>query len=237
LLLVFVPARKGSKGIPRKNIQPLCGIPLVQHTFEFISDLQKQPITDEICPFVYTDDENVTEVGDKYGFVTNHMRPPELSGDSATIVDGILDSLVWLSSMGVFPDSVLLLQPTSPLRNLSDFMDMWKRFKEESIESIFSVIPMKQHPTECIILGDSDKWRYLADAEPNAQRQSYGSNYYFIDGSYYLCTVGFLKRSKCLVDPHNSVPFILKDKYLVDIDEPDDLKMAETLFSIRRTVR
>ncbi len=233
MILVYVPARGGSKGIPHKNIKPILGKPLLNYTLDLVRELEQQ-YPNEICSFISTDDENISNVAAQNGFSTAYRRPEHLSGDTSTIVDGVLDALEWLKKeKNIYPDRILLLQPTSPLRTFEQVKLLLEIFTHKQAKSMFSVIPMRQHPYECIYL-DNEEWNYLANPRKVAnQRQSYQNIFYFIDGSYYLVTVDFFLAHRTFIEKGYSIPFVIDDKFLVDIDEPEDMAIAESILRLR----
>lgn len=234
-MFVYVPARGGSKGIPLKNIHPFLGKPLIAYTFDIINKMVKL-YPGEIVPFLSTDDNRIQAYGMQYGFSNDYLRPESLSDDKANIVDGIIHALEWLEAeKNIIPDEILLLQPTSPLRTISQVQALLQAFRGKNAQSMFSVIPMKQHPFECINCS-GDQWDYVSKpAGEVSQRQSYLNRFYFIDGSYYIVTLDFLKKHKKMVLQGESTPFIIEDKFMIDIDEPEDLLMAEVLLKYRIT--
>lgn len=228
MILVYIPARGGSKGIPLKNLYPLNDKPLIEFTFEIVKKLIDE-FGNLVFPFLSTDDDMIAEFGNKHGFITEYKRPKQLANDNSTIVDGLLHALNWLKeTKNITPDAILLLQPSSPMRNFNELKNMLNQFIENKYESMFSVIPMKQHPYECIIK-HKNEWNYLAEPKSGQQRQSYNDNYYFIDGSYYLVSRKFIGKNKSFIISDSSVPFVLKNKFTIDIDEHLDLKLAEIL--------
>jgi CMP-N,N'-diacetyllegionaminic acid synthase len=233
MILVYVPARGGSKGIPYKNIKPILGKPLLNYTLDIVRELEQQ-YPNEIYPFFSTDDEEISNVAAQNGFSTEYRRPEYLSGDTSTIVDGVLDALDWLKKeKNIHPQKILLLQPTSPLRTLEQVKLLLEIFNRKHAKSMFSVIPMRQHPYECICI-DKEEWNYLASPTKEAQqRQSYQNTFYFIDGSYYLVTIDFFLTHRTFIDKGHSIPFIIEDKFLIDIDEPEDMVIAESILRLR----
>lgn len=233
MTLLFIPARGGSKGIPFKNLHPFLGKPLIYYTFRIVEQMMRN-YPNQLIPFLSTDDEKILSFGKENGLDNDYIRPNWLSGDKASIIDGILDALDWLKlHRNLAPDQILVLQPTSPLRTIEQVTQLFKDFSEKNAVSMFSVIPMWQHPYECIHASEDD-WDYLITPPKSTnQRQSYESSYYFIDGAFYLVTTEFLKANRALVARKISIPFIINDPYMVDIDEPEDLKMAEAVMTYR----
>lgn len=233
MILLYIPARGGSKGITRKNMYSFGGEPLIYYTLMIAKQLEEF-YQGEVVNFVSTDDDDTIAYTRKLGFYNGYKRPSELSNDAATITDGIFDALLWLKkNKNQEPLHVMVLQPTSPLRELVHAKQFITHYFDNQLNSAFSVIPMRQHPVECIrVFGDS--WDYLKTRTKKIyQRQTYEQTDYFIDGSYYICSIQFLKSNNSLVKKGYSTPFIINDKFQIDIDEHEDLVMAEGLHKLR----
>ena len=233
MILVYIPARGGSKGLPGKNMYPFAGKPLIYYSLMIAKQIEEF-YQGEVVNFVSTDDNKIIAYTSNFGFYNGYKRPSELSNDDASIIDGIYDALRWLKkNKNQIPLHVIVLQPTSPLREIVHAKQFINHYFDNRLNSAFSVIPMWQHPVECInISGDS--WDYLKiQKEELNQRQTYPKTDYFIDGSYYMCSVQFLKSNNSLVKKGCSTPFIINDKFQIDIDEHEDLVMAEGLHKLR----
>ena len=112
-IVAIIPARGGSKGIPRKNIRDLCGKPLVAYSIEVALKAKK---IDRVI--VSTDDEEIAEISRSFGAEVPFLRPPELAVDSTTTIDVLVHLVETLKSLDNLKFTHLtLLQPTSPLRN------------------------------------------------------------------------------------------------------------------------
>ena len=135
-LLAVIPARGGSKGIPRKNLRLLAGKPLVAHTIE-------QALA---CPrigrvVVSTDDPEIAETARRFG-AEALARPPEISGDTASSESALLHVLDTLKAReGSDPPAVVFLQATSPLRGSDDILRAVETFEREGADSLFSACP------------------------------------------------------------------------------------------------
>ena len=192
--LVFVPARGGSKGIPRKNMAPICGKPLIGYTLDVCRQLKENFAT-----LVSTDDGEIAVYCTKQGFPTAYRRPAELSTDKAHPVDAVLDGVKWYESENkCVVDTVVLLQPTSPIRSVSDINAAVKCFSSQRLESLVGLVSMREHPYECIEVDDaSGNWKYLKTPDKlNMQRQEYPNRFGFIDGSIYIFSMNFIKKHK-----------------------------------------
>lgn len=221
-VLVFIPARGGSKGIPRKNLVKLAGKPLIQHTLDLLKYLPEP-----IYPFISTDDEEIAAYCSEQGFDMDYRRPAIHAGDSSSIMDAVWDALDWLVKHRNYrPDAILLLQPTSPFRFPEEMKKAFARFNTSGLQSIVSVTPMREHPYECVEMKNG-KWAYLKQPKADTvARQQYEQSYYFIDGSFYLATVEFLRQHNSFVEKHITELFVLERTWPIDIDYPDDLLVA-----------
>ncbi len=135
-VLAIIPARGGSKGLPRKNIRLLAGKPLIAHTIE--QALSARTVGRTI---VSTDDEEIAEVGNYYGAEVV-MRPAELASDTATSESALLHALDYLRQQeGYEPDLVVLLQCTSPVRRPDDIDKAVTLLLKKKADSLVSVTP------------------------------------------------------------------------------------------------
>ncbi len=135
-VLAIIPARGGSKGIPRKNIIGLAGKPLIVHT---IDAAKKSGIFDKIV--VSTDSKEIEKISKRYG-VQVIMRPGRLAKDTSPTEPVMLHALEWLRrTQGYRPGVIALLQPTSPLRNGFDISRAYEKFIKSGADSLLSVTP------------------------------------------------------------------------------------------------
>ena len=114
-ILPLILARGGSKGLPKKNIKPLCGKPLIAWTIEQALGSHR---IDAVV--VSTDDTEIANQSKAFGAKAPFLRPKELARDDSPSVDAILHAVNWFESHGKHFDTVLLLEPTSPLRKSDD---------------------------------------------------------------------------------------------------------------------
>jgi|TARA_B100001964_G_scaffold243228_1_gene320492 N-acylneuraminate cytidylyltransferase len=132
-VIVVIPARGDSKRIPRKNILPLGGKPLISYTIE---DAKNARSVDRV--FVSTDDNEIARVSRKYGSEII-LRPPELATDTASTLSVLLHSLDYLKDIEFYiPDVVVLLQCTSPFRKEDDIDNAIHAFVDKKVDALFS---------------------------------------------------------------------------------------------------
>jgi CMP-N,N'-diacetyllegionaminic acid synthase len=143
-VLAIIPARGGSKGIPRKNLTKLNGIPLIDYT---ISAVQFAKSVSHIL--VSSDDQRILKHCAVKNIDTDYVRPPDLASDSAGMFEVVINALDWINkNRGFQPEMVVLLQPTSPLRNTEDIENTLALLKSSEYQSAISVNEMTEHPME-----------------------------------------------------------------------------------------
>jgi N-acylneuraminate cytidylyltransferase/CMP-N,N'-diacetyllegionaminic acid synthase len=228
MLLAIIPARGGSKGIPRKNLALLRGRPLIEYSIEVA---QQSSLVDEIL--LSTDDDEIAAVGRRMGLDVSYRRPVNLSADATPMIDTLEHALRWLDkTRGQVPDEVLLLQPTSPLRSTQDIEGAVALFRESRAPSVVSVHSMAEHPSECIV-GTSNKWEYLVTPPEGAiRRQDYEQNFYFINGAIYLARAETLLARRGFIYPRETVMFAMPRSRGLDIDTQLDLSLAEAVLGL-----
>lgn len=235
--LGFIPARGGSKGIPRKNLRPVGGKPMLQYSFE---EALKSRYIDHV--FLSTDDQEIRSFGQKFkGVDCDYLRPPELASDTATTIDTMIHGIEWLEKeKGMTFENVILLQPTCPLRTVEDIDGCTKQYLESGSDSLISVDEMIQHPFDCLMphpqkQPDGKIWRYVIDPPPGVtRRQDYPGKYYFINGAVYIRKTVALKADRKYTVPGKSELYEMPAERGVDIDTFLQLALAEALFSMKK---
>lgn len=220
LVLAVITARGGSKGIPRKNIVPLCGRPLIEYTIESIKAAE---IPGRIV--VSTDDEEISEISKKNG-IEVIKRPPEISGDTASSEAALLHALEEVRKTGFEPDCVLTLQPTSPLRKSSTIKNFVRKFLE--IRNEYDAM-LSLHENRTVFwkkLGDTDAFERLY---PNAPRRRQAREPLYEENSaLYITNVEALERNNSVLG-ERTAGFVIDADEAVDINEPRDILFAEFL--------
>ncbi len=220
-ILGLIPARKGSKGIKDKNITKLGKLPLIEHTFKFVSAL------DHVDKFILsTDSEKIIEISNKYPMIdTPFKRPNNLCTDHANISDVAIHAIDECNKIyNTIFTHIALFQPTSPFRNLDEVNGAINTLIKNNHDSIFSVNPVIHHPSEYITISKNSYKVVLPPKSKDEQRQQY-DNVYFINGSFYMCSAKFLRQNKSFLTP-SSQPVIFSKYSSFDIDDEFDLELA-----------
>ena len=138
--IAYIPARAGSKGIPHKNIRPLCGKPLIAYAIEAAIESGRFERV-----FVSTDSEEIAEISRRHGAWVPFLRDPEFATDTATTVSAMCSDKARLEAMGETFDAICLLQTTSPQRTAADICGAMDVFASTG-EGVVSVSPVNEHP-------------------------------------------------------------------------------------------
>lgn len=219
--LIVIPARGGSKGVPRKNIKVLGDKPLIQYTI----DAAKGVFDDEfIC--VSTDDFEIKSVVEQLGLKVPFLRPNELASDTAGTYEVLLHAISYYESKGYFPDTLILLQPTSPFRTSAHIKEALKLY-HESIDMVVSVKETKANPY--YILFEEDSNGYLKKTkEANFTRRQDCPKVWEYNGAIYIINVKALKE-KTISQFTKVCKFEMDETSSHDIDTLLDWKIAEII--------
>ena len=224
-LLIFIPARSGSKGIKNKNMANLNKKPLIYYTIDIAKKIGRNAYT-----FISTDSKKILKYCKKFGFENGYLRPKFLSKDNSSLFPAIMHGVRWIKkNYGKTFDAILLLQPSTPVRQLKELKLAINLFRNKKLKSLISVTHMKEHPYDCIkLLGN--KWNYLVKVPKKAnRRQNYKKNFYFIDGAFLLAKFDFFKNNKGFINNKNTKFFVQKREWPIDIDTTEDLLIAKAL--------
>ena len=227
--LIVIPARGGSKGVPRKNIKVLGDKPLIQYTI----DAAKGVFDDEfIC--VSTDDFEIKSVVEQLGLKVPFLRPNELASDTAGTYEVLLHAILYYESKGYFPDTLILLQPTSPFRTSAHIKEALKLY-HESIEMVVSVKETKANPY--YILFEEDRNGYLKKTkEANFTRRQDCPKVWEYNGAIYIINVKALKE-KTISQFTKVCKFEMDETSSHDIDTLLDWKIAEIIINDKENDR
>ncbi|MFA6030773.1 MAG: N-acetylneuraminate synthase [Elusimicrobiota bacterium] len=228
-ILGVIPARGGSKGIPGKNIKPLCGIPLVARA---LLGARAAGCLDRL--WVSTDDPSIAAVAEAYGAAVPWLRPPHLAGDSTPMVDVLLHLLERLDAdEGYRPDALMLLQPTSPLRQTETLVRAASLLERAGPAGVVSVTPAHAHPLWCYSIDEGGRLKPARPGDaPPACRQELPPAY-ALDGSIYLIRREDLLRSRTL-QAEGALALVIPPDEAVDLDAPSDWAVAEALLRARQ---
>lgn len=224
-ILGLIPARGGSKAIPRKNIVNLAGKPLLAYTCE--AALSSQRLTRII---LNTDDPEIAAVGLKYGVEAPFMRPAQLAEDDAPILPVLQHAVQWLdANQGFYTDVLVLLQPTSPLRrseHIDAAVDLLLGSGADTVVSVQEV-PHQYNPVSLMQVDDQGCLRTFLEGEMILRRQD-KPRVYARNGPAILALQRRTLDSGRLYGD-KVMPYIMSPLESIDIDDHDDLTLVEAL--------
>ncbi len=229
--LAIIPARGGSKGIPRKNLEPIGGIPLIQHTIHSARASCRLSHT-----ILNTDDEEVAQAGREAGVDVPFLRPAELAEDKTPMRLVVRHTLEWWKAQhGEFPQQVVVLAPTSPFRTGADVDAAIEAYETSGKDSLVSVCEVSQHPSECVSLDANERVEFVQiDDTPLENRQSY-KTFYFIDGAIYIRNVEAFLKEEVFFDTSTHL-FLMPKLHSIDINDFSELTLARAIHRYKEEV-
>ena len=219
--LAIIPARGGSKRLPKKNIKDLVGKPLIAWTIQ--AALNSKYI-DQIV--VTSDDDKIIKIAQTMG-VKTIKRPDELATDTATTFEVVKHTIENSNKY----DFVILLQPTSPLRCEFHINEAIKLLDEKKSDAVISVCEVDHSPLWCNILPENGSMsNFLRNIRESTRSQDLPI-YYRLNGAIYICKIEKLLKQKTFFIKDNILAFKMDRKTSIDIDEEIDLLIASELIS------
>ena len=226
-VLAFIPARGGSKGVKNKNIKPLEGKPLIAYTIEAAKETG---IFEDII--VSTDSEKIAAIAKEQGAYVPFLRPQELAQDNSTTIDAIKHLIQTMKEeFGKTYDSIIVLQPTSPLRSAKHIKEGYQIYKDKNANFVVSVCECEHSPLWTNTLDEEGRMdKFLSDEVKNKNRQDIPV-YYRLNGALYIGKVDEVINNNGFYGK-NSFSYIMEKDYSVDIDSELDFKIAEVLMNL-----
>ncbi|NJN66446.1 MAG: acylneuraminate cytidylyltransferase family protein [Chloroflexaceae bacterium] len=230
-VLGIIPARGGSKGIPRKNITMLAGKPLIAWTIEAARASCLERI------ILSSDDPEIIQVAQETGGVEiPFVRPDALATDTTPGIEVVLHAVEWLLHHEAYqPDAVMLLQPTSPLRHTEHINEAVRQFVQREADSLVSVVRASHHMIpESLMRLNQEGW--LEAVVPFDERQNLRQSkptYYARNGAaIYLVKTDLLLEKRTLYGSR-LVAYAMSREDSLDIDDAFDLRMCEWVLKSR----
>lgn len=221
-VLGLIPARGGSKGIPRKNIKALNGYPLIAYS---IAQGLKAKHIDRLI--VSTDDLEIKTVAEKFGAEVPFLRPDHLASSTASSFDAILHAVDCLAEHGESYDTVCLLQATSPFRPVGIIDRALQKYQDEKLDSLVSLrkVPDHYNPYWTFIEQEEGIFGTFAPGELISRRQDLPAAYHR-DGALYILSVESMRKTGKLLGPRLG-GIEIESPELINIDSSSDWEVAE----------
>jgi len=222
--IAIITARGNSKRIPKKNIKSFCGKPIIAYSIQAALD---SGIFDTVM--VSTDSFEIKSIAEKYGAEVPFMRSSKNSDDYATTADVLLEVINWYEINGKYYDYGCCVYPTAPLITSEKIKEAMETLEEERADSVIPVVRysfppqrgMKIHNGKISSVDPEDFEMRSQDLEP----------IYHDCGQFYVFKIETFKEKKKLVTD-NSVPLVLKEKNVQDIDSIEDWEIAELKYKL-----
>lgn len=230
-VLGIIPARGGSKGVPRKNIRLLCGKPLLAYTIE--SALAAKRLTRTILS---TEDEEIADVGMRWGVEVPFLRPKELAEDASPTFPVVQHALEALEREGQIFDAVCLLQPTNPLRRATDIDQCIELLENTEADSVISVsaVPAEYNPHWVYRRFEDGRLGLFTDeTEPISRRQDLPPAFHR-EGSVYVTRTDVITSTSSLYGA-KIVGYEMPADFSSNIDTPRDWIEIEARMSAKRS--
>ena len=224
--IAIVPARGGSRGVPRKNLRTICGVSLVERALDVATRCPSIR-----CVVLSTDDEEIADVGRRIGGVTVVMRPAHLAADDIPVLPVVQDVLRILDSEEAY-DSIVVLQPTNPFREPEHIEAALQRLEETGADAVVSVHPVAEHPWRARQFEGDFLFPLFPNEDYLAQRQDL-SPIYYLNGAVIAARRDAVLSGATFYG-ETIAGLVVPRLVGFDIDEEDDLVVAEALWKRHR---
>ena len=231
-VLAIIPARGGSKGVPRKNIRIVGGRPLIEYTIE--TALAARDLFHRVI--VSTDDEETAEISRRAGAEVPFMRPPELATDTARSLHVVQHATRFVESEdNVKMDWIMLLQPTDPFRLPEDLSGSLELARSTQCDSVISVVQVfASHPMLMKRIENGRLRPWCVDEPEGTRRQDYKPDAYMRNGAVYLSRRDLVMEEGSLFGK-DSRAYIMPAERSVSLDTAMDLAMIEAMMRSRHS--
>lgn len=223
--LFVIPARGGSKGIPGKNIKPFLGTPLICLSI----DQAREAGADDSDICLTTDSREIAGVAENYGLQVPFLRPAELATDKASTQDALIHALDFYRGEGRDYSSIVLLQPTSPLRTADDIRGAMALY-DSSLDMVVSVCEAATNPYYNAFEADADGFLHISKGDGLFTRRQDAPKVWEYNGAVYVINAASLRRMPMGRFPRRRFYEMPRGRS-VDLDTPLDWRIAEELCS------
>lgn len=221
--LFIIPARGGSKGIPRKNVKLLAGRPLIAYSI----DVALQLAEDANHVILSTDDAEIADVARSLGLPVSYMRPAEFATDTAGSREVMLDAMAWADEQGITYDCVVLLQPTSPLRTADDVKAALALYTPDT-DMVVSVAPAKANPYYDIFETAADGTLHVSKGDGLYTRRQDAPPVWQYNGAVYVINPASLRAMPLGAFPRR-IPSPMPPERSIDLDSLADWAVTEQI--------
>lgn len=225
--IAIIPARGGSKRIPRKNIKEFIGKPIIAYSIEAAI---KSGVFDEVM--VSTDDIEIAEIAKKYGAKVPFFRSPEMSNDMAMTAPVLIEVLNEYKKLEKNFEYCACIYPCAPFINPQRLTEGMNLLVESGMDSVLPVVKFSYPPQRCLVIRE-EKVQMLHPENYNVRSQDLEPYYHDVGQFYCLKSSSLIKEEKLYCE--NTLPVILPESEVQDIDTEEDWKIAEMKYKILKT--
>ena len=220
--LAIVPARIGSKGIKQKNIKEILGKPLIEYTLE---QIRESKLIDDFI--VSSDSDYINQIGNRYGAISNGIRPKYLSDDKALTIDVVKYELNKIKNVLEKYTHIILLQPTCPLRKSVNIDQSIIKLQEKEGNSLISVVEVKSyHPLRMKLVHNDRLYNYVDTGYEDMRPRQELPKVYIRNGAVYLAKIDDVLSLSTFSNP-DCISYIMNEEESVNIDSENDFFLAE----------
>lgn len=224
-IVSIIPARGGSKGVPRKNIKLLGRKPLISYA---IKAALASKYIDRVI--VSTDNEEIAEIAKKNKAEVPFIRPSELAQDTSTTLSVLQHAIQFLINEEQYtPDLIVLIQPTSPFVTYQDINSAIEKLIKKRTNSCVSFCEVSERPEWMFVLDRTDKiYSFLKKKSTKTRRQDL-PKVFRLNGAVYVAKRDLIMKEGKIIDETNCSAILMPQERSVDIDKPVDFWIAEAI--------
>ena len=227
--LCIIPARGGSKRIPRKNIKNFMGKPIIAYSIEAAL---KSGLFCEVM--VSTDDQEIAETSIRYGAVVPFLRSEKNANDFATTVDVLMEVLEEYKNRGEKFENICCLYPTAPFTTGVKFTEAFEKLIKENLDTVFPVLPFS-YPIQRSLKLENNKLQYFFPEYQNWRSQDLEEAYHDAGQFYFIRSESFNNKKSIVSDNTGSIN--LSEIEAQDIDNEMDWKLAELKYELLQSIK
>lgn len=221
--LAVITARGGSKRIPRKNIKPFLGKPILLYSIQAALD---SGVFDEVM--VSTEDEEIAELAGKAGAKVPFFRSSNTANDYATTADVLLEVLEQYREMGMQFDYICCIYPTAPFVSAGRLREAMEKLTAQDADALLPVVKFSFPPQRSVVLGEDGFLRFKWQEYMLARSQDLEPFYHDAGQFYGLRVESFLEQKKMVME--KTLPLVLPESEVQDIDTKEDWRIAEAKY-------
>ena len=224
--LAVIPARGGSKRVPRKNIRLFCGKPMISYSID--AALQSS-LFDEVV--VSTDDQEIASVSKQFGASVLYPRPDEISDDITGVMVVVAHALEQITKQGRHPNEVCMIYATAPMIRTKDLLKSYKKFQSTDKDFVFSAAEFAAPIFRSFTIQPDGSAKMLQPEYYQMNSQDLPPTYH--DAAQFCWgRAEAIRDTNAVIYSERALPFVLPSYRVVDIDTPEDWQRAELLYQV-----